>query len=258
MNTDCKGRANALPFLFHLIQTKMARIIYSALVSTINGSIGGTTFQRNAFGNTAKKKSHQVRKNTTNQSIIKKQLVQMSTLWQALNSSQRTSWATYANSYPQFTRLNPTAQLNGRSVFMKRNCFIKGQIGSALYVPSSNAQLMLPSNILTVYQDTSNSNHLTVLGSDAPTGAAYTYQYFVSGTVSPTKFMSDTLTRAMNFDNSTHASLEDPMDIDSVYTSTFGARPAVGSTVLISCNIVNNANGQCLTIPLQKVTVQSI
>jgi len=236
----------------------MARIIYSALVSTINGSIGGTTFQRNAFGNTAKKKSHQVRKNTQSQNIVKKQLVQMSTIWQSLTPTQRTAWSTYANSYPQFTRLNSAAQLNGRSVFMKRNCFIKNDIGSPLLAPSSNAQLTLPLNTLTVYQDTGNSNRLTILGSDAPTGADYLFQYYISGMVSPTRFISETITRAMNFDSSTHLSIEDPQDIDDAYQLTFGYRANVGSTVLVMCNIANLHNGQCLFIPIQRVTVQSI
>jgi len=236
----------------------MARIIYSAIVSTINGSIGGTTFQRNAFGSTVKKKSHQVRKLTPNQQEVKGALVYMSTKWGALSNADRATWVSYATNYPQYTRLNPDSAINGRSVFMKRNMFNRQSWASPLSAVTSNAQLTLPTNTITVQIDSGAGNHLEILCSDAPTGAGYIFDYFISGRVSESQFISESLTRWMATDNSTHQSLEDPEDIDDAYQTQFGYRPADGDFVLASVNIANAANGQCLSIPIQRVQVITV
>ncbi len=236
----------------------MARIIYSGIVSTINGSIGGTTFQRNAFGSTVKKKSHQVRKLTPNQQQVKAALVYLSTAWGSLSNAQRATWVSYATNFPQYTRLNPASAINGRSVYMKRNMFTRLNWYSPVSSVTSNAQLTLPTNTITAQINSGSGNHLEVLCSDAPTGAGYSFDYFVSGRVSESQFVSESLTRWMISDQSTHLSLEDPEDIDDAYQSQFGYRPADGDFVLASVNITNALNGQCLAVPIQRIQVITV
>jgi hypothetical protein len=136
--------------------------------------------------------------------------------------------------------------------------FTRENWGSPVFSVTSNAQLTLPTNTITVQIDTGNSNHLEILCSDAPTGAGYAFDYFVSGRVSESQFISESLTRWMSTDDSTHQSLEDPEDIDSSYQSQFGDRPSNGDFVLASVNITNLANGQCLNVPIQRVQIITV
>jgi hypothetical protein len=99
----------------------MARIIYSGLVSEIRGSIQGTTFQRNAYGFTAKAKSIPSRTRTASQQRTMQALQAVSYLWSTIPQSYRDSYEAYALNYPEYSKHNPSATLSGRDLFFKRN-----------------------------------------------------------------------------------------------------------------------------------------
>lgn len=104
----------------------MARIIYGALVTAIHGSIGGTTFQKNAHGHTVKNKPNMVLPDSVNQNITKSAVVKCTQKWSDLTDGQRLAWETYATAYPQYAKYNPSARLSGFNVFLLRNlsCYI--------------------------------------------------------------------------------------------------------------------------------------
>lgn len=99
----------------------MARIIYSALIESIRGSIGGTTFQRNAYGYTIKKKPTMVNPNTQPQTREKLKFNQVQQAWLLMSDSDRQQWNTWAEQWPVPARLNPNANLSGMAQFTRRH-----------------------------------------------------------------------------------------------------------------------------------------
>ncbi|MGL4901446.1 MAG: hypothetical protein ACRC4U_15375 [Shewanella sp.] len=95
----------------------MARIKYSAIVDTINGSIAGTTFQRNLYGSTVKSKPIISRPQKFTQQKAKLTVANNSQSWVNLSDSQRLAWQSWAEAYPVPTRLNPDSILNGQAFF---------------------------------------------------------------------------------------------------------------------------------------------
>lgn len=95
----------------------MARIKYSAIVDTINGSINGTTFQRNRYGSTVKGKPAMVRPSSLFQQQQKQLMTRVAQSWRTLTELQRQDWIAFAEANPKPSRLNPDAYLNGYNFF---------------------------------------------------------------------------------------------------------------------------------------------
>lgn len=100
----------------------MARIIYGALAESIRGSIGGTTFQRNAYGYTIKKKPNMIHPNSPWQQQQKVIFAHAVLAWNQLTSAQRLDWDSWASTYPQYAKNNPASQLSGFAVFVRQHC----------------------------------------------------------------------------------------------------------------------------------------
>jgi hypothetical protein len=105
----------------------MARVQYGAIVTKIQGKVGGMTFQDNGFGNTLKfvgRVVYRVRSAST-PGVSKRQMnlavARASQRWYNLTQDQRNSWNNYALAYPQYARNSNTSSLSGYYVFMKRN-----------------------------------------------------------------------------------------------------------------------------------------
>lgn len=96
----------------------MARIKYTAIVDSINGTIGGTTFQRNAYGHTIKSKPNMIRPWTIAQQDQKIAMATCAKLWRTLTDPQRTAWETWAEANPRPSRLNAAAFLSGYNLFL--------------------------------------------------------------------------------------------------------------------------------------------
>ena len=115
----------------------MARIKFGGIVSAINGSIGGTTFQKNRYGFTVKQKSNIVKPNSPLQRKRQNQVAEVSREWRNLTNSQRNAWRSYAESYPVPSRLNPNAYLDGYSYFLRYREFNKiANVGGVLANPN--------------------------------------------------------------------------------------------------------------------------
>jgi hypothetical protein len=109
--------------LFSLLNTKiMARIIYGALAESIRGSIGGTTFQKNAYGYTIKKKPNMIHPNSEWQQAQKIIFSKAVLAWSNLTTAQRLDWDSWASTYPQYAKNNPSSQLSGFAVFVRQHC----------------------------------------------------------------------------------------------------------------------------------------
>lgn len=129
----------------------MARIKYSALVESIAGSIGGTTFQRNAYGFTVKKKPNIVNPNYASQQVFKQRMLSLSHQWQTLTATERGYFENWSALYPIPARLNQDAYLGGQQIFMKVN-LIAAQLDKIVFQPSAVPQT-LPYQLTALYMD---------------------------------------------------------------------------------------------------------
>ena len=221
----------------------MARIVYTGLVSSINGSIGGTTFQRNAYGFTIKKKPNIVNPNRVLQQARKATLQNVSQAWATLTGAQRSNWASYATSYPVPSRLNPSAYLSGQALWLRTN-LLRLQYGAArLDTITSTLQDTLSLGSIGLVN---SGGHLTY--SDATTSALgnMVELIYLSQSVKVSQLYDRSRTRfigMMNI-NGTHS-----IDLAAAYTSIFGLLPNGGTYVFLKRVYLNTTNGQVIAYP---------
>jgi len=99
----------------------MARVTYGSMVTELRGKIGGTVFQRNAYGFSAKNKGTTCFSATAFQQSMRDSLKKAVQAWSLLSSGQRDSWNVYASTYPQYPHNGGSTELSGYNVFVKSN-----------------------------------------------------------------------------------------------------------------------------------------
>lgn len=122
----------------------MARIVYSGLINSIRGSIGGTTFQKNAYGYTIKNKPNMIKPNTFLQQKIKSYFLQSVQTWTTLSFSEQSDWNTWALTYPVYSKHNPLSALSGYSLFVKWNTLRQINGDSIVTIPSGPRYVLPP------------------------------------------------------------------------------------------------------------------
>ena len=203
----------------------MARIIYSGLVESIKGSIAGTTFQANKYGFTVKKKPKITKPATALQNQRKIIMSKVTRTWRDLTQAQRDAYDTYAETYPQYSKHNPSAQLSGYAVYVKYNCIrllSTPQVKtSSSYTPPATDTLSYvvrnESGVLKVYvtSDTDDEEWILNLFMSRPFAVT---QNFIG---SKTKYIS----AASNTDGS--------VTITDEYTALYGTVPSVGDYIAL-------------------------
>ena len=114
----------------------MAIVKFTAIVDEIRGSIGGTTFQRNAYGWSIKRKPNIIRPNTLRQQVSKTSFGSITRYWSTLSQVNRDSWDTYASTYPIPSIKNPSVDITGFSYFVKYH-LIKFTTGSRSFLDNA-------------------------------------------------------------------------------------------------------------------------
>lgn len=100
----------------------MAKILPSALVSKVRGSIGKTTFSRNAQGPFSRRRVKTPQTNSAAQIATKQRMRRYMILWNSINDAERKTWNDAAQKlvFPQRTKnLGQTQRLSGMSLFLK-------------------------------------------------------------------------------------------------------------------------------------------
>jgi hypothetical protein len=228
----------------------MARIQYSGLVTAINGSVGGTTFQTNKYGFTVKNKANMVHPRTSLQSNQKLALSVAITRWRALSSPQRSLWDSWALAYPQYAKHNPTAQLSGFNVFIKRMVFQLMFFGLDQPAITNPEFVTYPLDTCTVSPVRSGGLlYLRPVWSIAD--ETLTCLYFMSNTLPPSVNFIGSKTRFIG----SNYNINEDIDITTEYKVAFGIVPNVGTTCVIDLQIMANTNGQVFARSRQRVTV---
>lgn len=217
----------------------MARIIYGALVESIRGSIGGTTFQRNAYGYTVKKKPNMIKPNTSWQQAQKIYFSQAVTAWNALTAAQRADWDSWASTYPQYAKYNPTSQLSGYAVFVRTHCY---RFMAGLPVDTNPTFTTFAAATATISLEVAGGA-LTLVATDTNGNEDYRIMYFFSRPFSGSQNFIGTKTRFFTEEPSVGAL---HWDVTAAWQAKFGTIPAVGQLVAWRVVFFGDGNGQVL------------
>lgn len=205
----------------------MARIIYSGLVQSINGSIAGTTFQRNAYGFTIKAKPNIVNPNRQRQAPARQHMQLLAMTWRNMTFLQRDSWNTYATAFPTASRKNPNSYLNGQALFFRIN-FIRLTVGSAINL--NQQQVGLTTLFLGVREIRRVGGTLVYFDSSTDSQNAMLVNCYISAPIPPSRNYDRSETRYMGFHSLPGA---DQVDITAAYIDQFGVLPPVGASVFL-------------------------
>lgn len=225
----------------------MARIIYSALVEKIQGSIGGTTFQTNAYGFTVKKKPNVVNKRRDNQYFNRNIIARVSRAWQQLTDANRTAWESYAAAYPRPSKNNPASVLNGFNYFQAVHNY-RFVIGLAvLSEPSLTQQVDGLEQFELIL---SGGNLFFSMPAGTQTGAWYGIVYLSQPVPATINFVKQK-TRLIYASNTFDADVQ----ITSQYVAKFGALPDLGNLIAAKLVMLCSTNGQINTYEFGKIEV---
>lgn len=201
----------------------MARIIYSALVTKITGSIGGTTFQSNAYGYSVKNKPNMVNPTKLKQRFSQQALIAAQSLWLATGISGWSTWDAYALAYPQYSKHNPSSRLSGHAVFMKRNLMAFGDELQMIDAPNMYATnnptyvptITLAGGVLSLHPNETSST------SDIQTNI------FLTAPLMPLAIIRRNMFKFIQ----TNYHITGSMNITSAYLSQYTVLPTIGQKV---------------------------
>lgn len=135
----------------------MARVTLGGGISSLNGSIGGTTYQNSASGTIAKNKGIKT-KSTSSQAQYSKQVTSVvSQAWSDLSAATRDAWDAYAIFKPVPQKHNSGRFLTGQQIFNLYNSamymYNGGIISSPIFIttPSLDTTITIHSDGSSLY-----------------------------------------------------------------------------------------------------------
>lgn len=230
----------------------MARIVFSGLVTSIRGSVGGTTFQRNAYGYTVKNKANMVLPNSTEQNLRKLIFSRAVKAWGQLTVSNRNDWNTWAAANPQYAHNNPSSVLSGYAVFVKQ------YINLIIYSGLNTAPVASPFLFI------SELDIVSIQLQNTGTQLLFNTTWFINDEswwvnvylTRPFKASQNFVGTAPKFITTT-ISLNDSIDITTAYINVFGSIPAVGDIIQARYQLFVGNNGQVPAAADQRIIVVS-
>jgi hypothetical protein len=225
----------------------MARVIYSALIEKIQGSIGGTTFQQNAYGFTIKKKPNVVNKRRADQYTTRTLVARVSRAWQNLTDANRTAWDSYAAAFPRQSKNNPASVLSGFNYFQAVTNY---RFAAGLAVLASPSLTQFDDDIDQFEVILSGGVLYISMPAGAQTGAWYGLIY-----------LSQEVPVTVNFVKPRHRFIiasndfASDVSVSTPYLAKFGALPSLGNFVAAKLVTICTTNGQINTYEFGRVEV---
>lgn len=134
---------NLMPFWYNQTN-RFALVKYGAGIVQMSGSIAGTTFARNRYGNYARARTKPTNPSSDRQIKMRSILSTLTTRWsQTLSAAQRTAWNLYATSVAMTNKLGETVYLSGFNHYIRSNSPV-GDIGNT-YIDDGPTLFELPS-----------------------------------------------------------------------------------------------------------------
>lgn len=229
----------------------MARIIYSALVSQIAGTIGGTTFQRNAYGFTVKNKPNMVKPVRSRQVVRKINFQANVQRWRELSQSDRDLWIAYALTYPVASRLNPSSNLNGFNYFCRYQSYLSVYDFSSVLDDPGGAPVSIADVAIDVYID---GGALRVGITATVGGGSFQALVYMTRTQGVGQvFVQDTPV----FIQAIAGAFPADEDVTAAYTLKFGAIPADSDAIGVKVVFLRLDAAQATVVPASRVVVDS-
>jgi hypothetical protein len=235
----------------------MAIVKFTAIVDEIRGSIGGTTFQRNAYGWSIKRKPNIIRPNTLRQQISKTSFGSITRYWASLSQVNRDSWDTYASTYPIPSIKNPSVDITGFNYFVKYH-LIKFTTGSRSFL--DNATAVAPSfTFISLVLKSDNAGQFRVVLTYTSNFADYVSLFFLSPPlnasrivprVTPLFIESSLLTSSVSTTRTVDISLA------TLYNSEYNTIPVIGSFIVVHLPVYSGASGALPIVPDFRVRVE--
>lgn len=216
----------------------MARVTYGSLVTELNGSVGGTTFQRNAYGFTAKNKPNMLRPWTDYQKKMQLCMSRAIHAWSTIAATERVFWNTFASSNPQYSKHNPSSILSGYAIFVKWHFY--HFLSDVDIVVSPNSPIpSVPTVILSFFW---NGSECTIYQNVIGSSGQWDLYYFLSPPLPPTVNFYGTKTRYVIKSES----FTDYIYADLSYYNMFGQHFTTGQRIAVSFFMVDAAGGRVL------------
>lgn len=100
----------------------MALVKFGGGVVQMSGSIAGTTFARNRYGNYARARTKPVNPNTDLQQVVRSSMALLTTRWSdTLTAPQRTAWNLYGSNVTMTNKLGESMNLSGFNHYVRSN-----------------------------------------------------------------------------------------------------------------------------------------
>jgi hypothetical protein len=198
----------------------MARIKYGSIATEIRGSIGGTTFQGNAYGFTVKNKANMARLQSVSQNEKHRIVTEISQRWFIITQAQRDHWNAFALAHPVPAKHNSDAVLTGYTYFLKYN-LIRCNSGVSPLDEPTDGTITLPVVYPSVRLD---SPYLWWNNNAGGVYLDWAFNCYLSPPQKATQSYNMSKTRYMAHGNITAGDVQ----VDAGYKSFFGVLPAVG------------------------------
>ena len=206
----------------------MALVKYGAGVVQASGSIGGTTFSRNRFGNYMRAKTKPVNPASAGQGEVRTSMSFLVEAWNAtLTAAQRIAWNSYGSAVAMKNRLGETIYLTGFNHFIRANSWLKRNAKTiiaagptALVLPEQDPVFSIAASaasgdITITYDDT--------LAWDNETGG-YLIVYQGTPQAATRNFFNGPWRQLGNIPGETGTPVASPQDLSAVFTLVAGQK----------------------------------
>lgn len=210
-------------FFYNLIRSIMARIKYGSIATEIRGSIGGTTFQRNAYGFSIKNKPNMVRLQSESQNEVHRYMTAVSQRWLAITEVQRNHWNAFALAHPVPSVHNPDAMLTGYTFFLKYNLI---RAVSGVYILDEPTDGSLTLHPINPYVRKA-PGALLVCPMSGAVYLEWAYNVYLSPPVKATESYNLSKTRFVGHGNLSNSE----NDVTDLYQAAFGKLPNAGEII---------------------------
>jgi len=146
----------------------MASVQYGSVVTQLKGSLGGTTYQSNRNGFSARNKPLPRNPKSRSQSLGRGVIARFSQQWRLLSQPDRDSWDVVAPDWPAVDKFGNPVTLSGFNVFIKANGWIYFCGGSQVDSGVSPEVLFSPTDFSGTLQVGTGTATIQWVGGDIP------------------------------------------------------------------------------------------
>lgn len=217
-------------------------------MDSIDGSVGGTTFQKNRYGFTMRRKPNPTKPDSAAQKSSKLSMSIVQQEWIGLSDANRAAWNTYASTFPRAPKHNSSSTLNGFNFFVFYHLYTIQQTSTFLLDPSGIQRTLT----LDETEIIGSMDAITWGSSITSSGGTWIALLYMSQPIGITTYLRPNILRFITGFQKTATFSE---DVSSFYTAIFGTVPVNGDIVITREVFLNLTNGQTFIGILNRTTV---